>query len=66
MKRAIEGRDYLSGDTLNVADPYLFVMLGWTDKFGIDLSRWPNLTALRHRMGQREAVQAVLAAEGLA
>jgi glutathione S-transferase len=41
-------------------------MLGWTGKLGIDLARWPRLTAFRERMAQREAVRAVLKAEGLA
>ncbi len=58
--------DYLTGDKMSVADPYLFAMLGWPAKLGIDLSRWPRLTAFRTRMAQREAVQAVLKAEGLA
>jgi glutathione S-transferase len=58
--------DYLSGNKMSVADPYLFAMLGWTKNVGIDLARWPRLTAFRNRMAQREAVQAVLKAEGLA
>jgi glutathione S-transferase len=62
----LEGRDYLAGPLMSIADPYLFAMLGWTGKLGIDLARWPNLAALRQRMEQRPAVQAVLKAEGLA
>ncbi len=62
----LDGQDYLTGDHLSVADPYLFAMLGWTGKHGIDLARWPNLTAFRNRMAQRAAVQDVLKAEGLA
>ena len=60
------GQDYLMGGKMSIADPYLFAMLGWTGKLGIDLSRWPNLVALRQRMEQRDAVQAVFKAEGLA
>ena len=66
LEGKLDGRDYLTGSSMSVADPYLFAMLGWTGKHGIDLSRWPNLTAFRNRMAQREAVQAVLKAEGLA
>ena len=66
VEKGLDGRDYLNGDAMSVADPYLFAMLGWTGKHGIDLARWPNLTAFRNRMAQREAVQAVLKAEGLA
>jgi glutathione S-transferase len=58
--------DYLTGKAMSVADPYLFAMLGWTGKLGIDLARWPRLAAFRERMAQREAVRAVLKAEGLA
>jgi glutathione S-transferase len=66
LEGKLAGRDYLAGDKMSVADPYLFAMLGWTRNVGIDLARWPNLTAFRNRMAQREAVQAVLKAEGLA
>ncbi|WP_324808856.1 glutathione transferase GstA [Sphingomonas sp. LY29] len=66
IERSLMGRDYLMGDRLSVADPYLFAMLGWTGMHGIDLSRWPNLSALRERIAQRESVQTVLRAEGLA
>ena len=66
VEKGLDGRDYLGGNAMSVADPYLFAMLGWTGKHGIDLARWPNLTAFRNRMAQREAVQAVLKAEGLA
>ena len=66
VEKSLDGRDYLTGSTMSVADPYLFAMLGWTGMFGIDLARWPNLAALRKRIEQREAVQTVLRAEGLA
>lgn len=65
VERSLEGRDYLMGEQMSVADPYLFAMLGWTGKLGIDLSRWPNLSALRKRMEQRPTVQTVMRAEGL-
>lgn len=66
LETSLAGKDYLTGDTISVADPYLFAMLGWTGMHGIDLGRWPGLTAFRDRMAQREAVQVVLRAEGLA
>ena len=65
IEKSLGGRDYLTGDKMSVADPYLFAMLGWTGMFGIDLSRWPNLTALRQRIEQRETVQTVMKAERL-
>jgi len=62
----LEGRDYLTGPSMSIADPYLFAMLGWTGMHGIDLGRWPRLAAFRQRMEQRESVRAVMRAEGLA
>ena len=58
-------RDYLVGDTMTVADPYLFAMLGWLSGFDIDLGGWPRLARLRERIMARETVQAVMKAEGL-
>jgi glutathione S-transferase len=55
---------FLMGEQLTLADPYLFVITGWTEKF-IGLDRWPNLKAFRERMLQRPAVRHVLRFEGL-
>ena len=60
------GGDYLTGEAMSIADPYLFAMLGWTGNVGIDLARWPRLAAFRQRMEARESVRAVRKAEGLA
>jgi glutathione S-transferase len=56
---------YLLGDSLSVADIYLFVVLGWAAYVNLDLSPWPALQAFMGRVGGREAVQAALRAEGL-
>jgi glutathione S-transferase len=65
----VEGRlddaAYLTGLIFTVADPYLFVILGWTRIFHIDLARWPRLKEMRARIAARPAVQAALEAEGL-
>jgi hypothetical protein len=53
--------DYLFGDELTVADCYLYVMLRWAEKFGIDIPE--SLLKLQWRMEQRPAVQAALARE---
>ncbi|MFZ3017215.1 MAG: glutathione transferase GstA [Gallionella sp.] len=62
---ALEGRDYLLGDTFTVADAYLFIMLRWTRSNGIDLSPWPALGAYFDRIAARPAVVATLKEEGL-
>ena len=66
LERQLDGRDYLLGPSMTVADPYLFAMLGWTGKLGIDLARWPRLNDFRKRMMERPTVQTVMRAEGLA
>ncbi len=55
--------DYLFGDRPSVADFYLFVMLLWAQKFGVETP--DALVALRDRIRARAAVQAALAYEGL-
>jgi glutathione S-transferase len=56
---------YLLGDSLSVADIYLFVVLSWGAYVNLDLSPWPALQDFMGRVGGREAVQAALRAEGL-
>lgn len=55
--------DYLFGDRPSVADLYLFVMLLWADRFGIETPQ--TLIAFRSRMLKRDAVRAAMAYEGL-
>ena len=55
--------DYLLGPTVSVADCYLFVMLLWAGKQGIDLP--PELAALKERMMGRESVRKAMTHEGL-
>ena len=55
--------DYLLGPEVSVADCYLFVMLLWAGKQGIDLP--PELAALKERMMARESVRKAMAHEGL-
>jgi glutathione S-transferase len=61
----LKGRDYLMGDTFTVADAYLFTMLTWTKRVGIDLTRWPTLTAYQARVAARPKVREAMIAEGL-
>jgi glutathione S-transferase len=59
------GKTYLMGGTFTVADAYLFTVLSWSDKVGIDLAKWPVLSAYLGRVAQRPTVQEALKAEGL-
>jgi glutathione S-transferase len=64
-KTLSDGRTFLTGDTLTIADAYLFVIAGWARYVGIDLARWPKLSAFVGRVSKRPAVEAALVAEGL-
>jgi glutathione S-transferase len=59
----LESRAYLVGETFTVADAYLYNVLRWTKFTGIDLAKWPALTAFFARIDQRPTVVAALAAE---
>ena len=65
VSEQLKGKDYLMGDTFTVADAYLFTMLTWTKHVGIDLARWPVLTAYKVRVAGRPKVREAMIAEGL-
>lgn len=55
--------DYVFGNSPSVADFYLFVMLLWAERFGVEAPS--SLIALRERLRLRPAVQSAMAYEGL-
>ena len=59
----LAGRDYLMGKQFTVADGYLFVMLKWAERTGMDLSAFKNLMAFKDRVAARPNVQAALKME---
>jgi glutathione S-transferase len=63
IEKELGSKPYLTGERFTVADGYLFNMLRWTSFTGIDLARWPGLTAFAARMESRPAVKAALEAE---
>jgi len=65
VDQQLKGKDYLMGSTFTVADAYLFTMLTWTKHVGIDLARWPVLTAYQARVAARPNVREAMIAEGL-
>lgn len=62
LDQALEGRDYVVGERLTIADAALFYVEFWADKIGIPLP--PNCAAHYRRMLARPAVRQVLAEEG--
>lgn len=65
IDQALKGRDYVMGDQFTVPDAYLFTMLAWADRVGLDISGLPNLVAYKARVAARPKVQEALTAEGL-
>ncbi len=65
LDKQLAGKDYLMGSQFTVADAYLFVMLTWTKPTGIELDKWPNLSAYRKRVAARPKVKEAMQAEGL-
>ena len=63
---SFKGRPYLTGDAFSIADAYLFTCLRWSGRTGVNLSRWPPLTAFVARVAARPHVQEALKHEGLA
>lgn len=52
----------VTGGTLTLADPYLFVACSWLDGDGVDVAAFPRITAFRAAMERRASVQAARAA----
>lgn len=55
---------WVLGERYSVADPYLFTLAGWMEGDGVDMSRFPRLTALMARVAARPATQRALAEGG--
>ena len=62
LAQAMRG-DFIFGADVSVADPYLFVMLLWAKKNGLDVPE--ELTGYRDRMMQRPSVSLAMSHEGL-
>lgn len=65
-KQLSDGRAFLTGAQFTIADAYFFTLSNWTKFVGVDLKRWPNISAFAERVAARPAVQQALKAEGLA
>jgi glutathione S-transferase len=65
----IEGKlgdqPFLLGDSFSVADAYLYVILSWRERAGVDISQFPRVTALYERVRARPSVQSARKLEGL-
>lgn len=63
LNGALEGRDYLMGDSFTIADAYATAILHWTKRADYDLGAHPNVAAYYARCCARDSVIAAAAAE---
>ncbi len=63
LEEHLKSNDHLLGKAFSVADAYLFTVLGWTKYVGIDIGKWPAISAYLGRIAARPAVQEALKAE---
>lgn len=54
---------FLFGNQFTVADAYLFTILTWAPKVGVDLAKYPQLTAYVERVGALASVKRAQEAE---
>jgi len=65
LEAQLATRIFLMGNGFTVADAYLFVVLNWSNRVGIDLTAFPRVREYMARIAARPAVQAAMKAEGL-
>jgi len=65
VEQHLAANAYLLGSDFSIADIYLFVVLNWARPAKLDLSPYPNLLALRKRVGARPPVQEAMRRENL-
>ena len=54
----VRGAQYVVGDSLTIADLYLYIVLSWTPYVGVDLSPYPNVAAYFEFIKSNAQVQA--------
>jgi glutathione S-transferase len=65
VEQTLGDKLFLTGANFTVADAYLYVVLSWRDRLGIDISGLPKLTAFYERVRARASVQQARKEEGL-
>ncbi|MDA9529053.1 glutathione transferase GstA [Bradyrhizobium sp. CCBAU 25338] len=65
VDRHLSTHDYVLGAKFTVADTYLYNVLCWPERVGLDISSYASIRDFMARMEQRPSVRASLKAEGL-
>jgi len=61
IEQHLGSAQYLTGDNFSVADAYLYVVLSWRDRVGVDISAFPNLITFYERVRARPSVAQAIA-----
>jgi glutathione S-transferase len=65
VEQSLGDKPWLTGENFTVADAYLYVVLSWRSRIGIDIGGLPRLSAWYERCHARPAVQQARKEEGL-
>ena len=65
IEQRLGSNDFLTGAAFTVADAYLYVVLSWRSKVGVNIDKFPKLAAFYDRVKARPSVKAARQAEGL-
>jgi glutathione S-transferase len=65
IEEHLSANDYVLGSQFSAPDAYLYNVLTWPPRVGIDMSGYPAIERFLQRMERRPTVQAARAAEGL-
>lgn len=65
VDKSLGDKPYLTGENFTVADAYMYVLLSWLPRVGVDISGYPTLVAYYERCRARPSVQQARTEEGL-
>ena len=65
LEKLLEGRNYLLGEQISIADIYHFTVTRWARGVKLDLSEFPRLEGLQKRIGSRKSALQAMREEGL-
>ncbi|HUB08452.1 MAG TPA: glutathione transferase GstA [Myxococcales bacterium] len=63
VEKTLEKQPFLMGQQFTVADCYLYVILSWSPRVGLDLTAFPSIKAYFDRLTERPSVKAALQEE---
>lgn len=65
VDQALQQHAFLAGDSISIADVYVFVTLGWAESLGLDVSSFTHIAGWRERVLANTGVQYALKEQGL-